>query len=229
MLTSGRSRRSGVLPPYTDLASRRWFLAPARLFLEPESDLITLHTIQTREAYQTLARESVLVGDSSRGWEEFQEAYGWMLRQMDVRGLPGTAGGLLWLWPAPTARDLRGSARRARGDVLLTVRVALGRALLSEFSDWHAVLNRYLHVPARPDESHKDREARWMALDDDFRARAKPYDRAPLVEWPTELRAELESSWVAIFDPSTWSTNQSLQATMREVHAADVVRAVRIR
>jgi hypothetical protein len=79
-----------------------------------------------------------------------------------------------------------------------------------------------------PDESPEDWEARWTAVDDDFRARAKSYERAPLAEWPGALRADLESSWEAIFDPGTWSAKRTLQATMREICSADVVRAVRI-
>lgn len=218
------------LPAFADLPVRPWFLAPPRrLPLFRDAQTLTLHTFQTREAYETLAADGVLVGDSSRGWHEFQEAYGWMLRQMDERGVHGPAGGLLWLWAGITTRQLRDDARRARGHVLLTVRVPRDRVLISEFSDWHAALNRFLHVPARPGESPDAWERRWTALDDDFRARATPYERLPIDEWPQSIRTEIEASWEAIFDPATWSAKASLQATMRELRAPDVVRAVRIR
>lgn len=187
-----------------------------------------LHTIQTREAYGALAADGVLAGDSSRGWDEFQEAYDWMLRQMDQRGLPGPAGSMLWLWASITPRQLRDDARRARDHILLTVRVPRERALISDFSDWHAVLNRFLHVALRPGENHEAWEIRRAALDDDFRVRAEPYECLPITEWRQGLRAELESSWEAIFDPETWGEGASLQATMRELRADDVVRAARI-
>jgi len=67
--------------------------------------------------------------------------------------------------------------------VLLAVRVARERVLLSDFHDWHTVLNQSLHVPPLPGES----------------------------------------------DPATWRTPPVLQATIRELRAEDVVRAVRIR
>jgi len=194
-----------------------------------------MYTFQTREAYETLRRDGVLVGDSSKGADDwageqvFREAYAWMRRQM-ARRLPGPPHrGLLWLWPTATRELLRDIAKYARGEVLLTVRVARERALLSEFSDWHAVLNRYLHVPVNPGESEDEWELRWTALDDDFGARAKPYDAAPITEWPDELRVEIESSWEAIFDPATWRPKLNLQATISELRTADVVRAVRIR
>lgn len=193
-----------------------------------DGEQLTLQTLQTREAYETLARDGALVGDSSRGWAEFQEAYGWMLREMDRR-LSGSKGGLLWLWPTATRARLRDDARRARGDVLLSVRVARDRVLLSDFMDWHSALNRSLHVPALPGESDADWESRWTVLDDDFRARTAPYGSLPMNDWPEYLRAEIEASWDAIFVPTTWRAKPVLQATMREVRSADVVRAVRIR
>lgn len=187
-----------------------------------------MHTIQTRDAYETLTRAGVLVGDSSLGPSEFQEAYAWMLRQMDRR-IQATPGGLLWLWPAAARKRLLRSAKLAKSDVLLTVRVARDRVLLSDFLDWHAVLNRSLHVPAIPGESEGEWESRWNALDDDFHTRTGSYSALPITGWPDDLRAELESSWEAIFDPASWRTRPALQATMRDLRAEDVVRAVRIR
>jgi len=214
---------------YLELPVRPWFLAPPlRVVSEPGAESLTMYTIQTRDAYETLVRDGVLVGDSSLGWPEFQEAYAWMMRQMDQR-LPGPPGGLLWLWPTATRRRLRDEARHARGEVLLTVQVAKERVLLSEFLDWHAVLNRSLHVPQLPGESDEAWETRWRPIDDEFDARAKPYRKEPIAAWPGALRAEIESSWESIFDPATWRTPPVLQATMRELRAEDIVCAVRIR
>lgn len=49
--------------------------------------------------------------------------------------------------------------------------------------------------------------------------------REPITAWPEALRAEIESSWEAIFDLTTWRTPPVLQ----ELRAEDVVGAVRIR
>lgn len=226
---TAKATEGPILRAFAELPSRPWFLAPPlRVVREPRAEVPTLYTIQTREAYEALVNDGVLVGDSSRGWEEFQEAYGWMLRQMERR-LPGPRDGLLWLWPTATRQQLRDSARHARGDVLLTVKVPRERVLLSEFSDWHAVLNRSLQVPQRLAETDEGWQARWTKLDDAFDARAKPYRALPISEWPDDLRAEIEASWEAIFDPATWRPKPDLQATMRQLHPVDVVRAVRIR
>jgi len=229
MSTTAPSAARPRLRPYGDLPARPWFLAPPlRVVSDPGAEALTMYTIQARDAYETLVRDGVLVGDSSLGWPEFQEAYAWMLRQMDQR-LPGQSGGLLWLWPTATPSRLRDDARHARGEVLLTVRVAKERVLLSEFFDWHAVLNRSLHVPPLPGESDETWEVRCNPIDEDVDARAKPYRKEPIATWPEALRTEIESSWEAIFDPATWRTPPALQATMRELRAKDVVRAVRIR
>jgi hypothetical protein len=216
------------LRPYAKLRARPWFAAPpVRVVSKPGAEVLTMYTIQSGEAYETLARDGVLIGDSSLGWDHVQEAYAWMLRQMERR-LPGSGAGLLWLWPAATREQLRDSAKHSRGGVMLTVKVARERVLLSEFSDWHSSLNRSVLVPQMPGETGDEWDQRWTTLDDDFRARAEPYDSLPISEWPTDLRAEIEASWEAIFDPATWPAKPALQATMHELRPADVVRAVRI-
>ncbi|MFT4234454.1 MAG: DUF3841 domain-containing protein [Microbacterium sp.] len=219
----------GALRAYDELPKRSWWLAPpAHVVSSPGADMLTMYTIQTRDAYETLACDGVLVGDSTRGWPEYQEAYGWMLREMDRR-LPSTDGGLLWLWPKATRRVLSDNAKHARGEVLLTVRMPREQVLLSEFVDWHCVLNRFLHIPQHPGESDQAWERRGDAVHDGFDARARPFSEAPIEQWPNGLRAEIEGSWQAIFDPTTWGADAALQATARRVLASDVLRAVRIR
>ncbi|MFC0674584.1 DUF3841 domain-containing protein [Brachybacterium hainanense] len=215
--------------PYDELPRRPWFLAPPRrIATDIGAASLRLHTIQTREAYSTLVRDGRLIGEASRGEPLFQDAYSWMQRQMDDRMIPGHAGGMLWLWASTSHRQLRTCARRTRGDVLLTVTIAPERTLISEFSDWHAVLNQYLHVPVEPGMSDAAWEARWERLGADFEERADEFRSEPLERWPRALRTELESSWEAIFDPSTWQAGRALQATVRELRSADVTRAVRI-
>lgn len=216
------------LRSYAELPTRPWFLAPPRrISSDLDAKTLRLHTFQTARAYETLTRDGLLVGDSSRGLADFQEAYEWMLKQME-QYLAGPPDGLLWLWPNATHRLLRNVARHASGEVLLTVHVPRERMLVSDFSDWHTVLNRCLHVPRQTDESDAEWDARWQARTDAFETRCEPYVSLATSEWPTELRAELETSWEAIFDPVTWPRKPDLQATMRELRRDEVVRAVRI-
>ncbi|WP_456283659.1 DUF3841 domain-containing protein [Microbacterium sp. JZ101] len=169
----------------------------------------------------------MLVGDFSRGFPEFQDAYAWMRGQMERR-VPAGPDGLVWFWVNPTRRLLRSCARRAHGEVLLTVTVAREQALVSDFDGWHAALNGWLHVPRFTNESEDDWERRADALDRDIASRLGASERAPFHQWPAELRAEAERSWEAIFDPDTWDPRRALQATMRELKAEDVIRASRI-
>lgn len=184
---------------------------------------------EVRAAARALSEGVRLVGEPRRGDPDFQDSYSWMLKQMAERNVPGPRDAMLWLYAATTGRELRVNARRARGEVMLSVRVPRRRVLISDLADWHAVLNQYLHVPLLSGESEEAWEKRWVALDDDFTARTEHCSSRPVAQWPEALRSELETSWEAIFDPATWVAGRTLQATLRELRAEDVLRAVRIR
>lgn len=217
------------LREFHDLPAIPWFITPFLRSVSSSREMLALSTFQTREAYEVLVRDGVLVGDSTRAWEQFQEAYAWMSRAMEDRRVPGPSDGMVWLWPNPTRRRIRSHAKQASGDVLLTVCVPREWVVISEFADWHFALNRMLHVPQRLGESYEAWDARWSRVWGQFKARVGDLGRRPTAEWPPELRDEIESSWEAIFDPATWQPDSTLQATMRSLRTEDVVRAVRIR
>lgn len=70
-----------------------------------------------------------------------------MLRAMEDRGVPGPAGGLVWLWPNQTRKRIRTHAKPAKGDVLLTACPPLDQVIISELADWHSALDRMLYFP----------------------------------------------------------------------------------
>lgn len=196
---------------------------------DPGAATLTLHTVQHFDAYAEMLATGVM---KPRRWadeDDFAEAYEWMLRNMDER-LPSSGSGILWCWAKIRRRDLVRTCRLARGEVLMTCRVPRERVLLSEFFDWHCVLNRSLHVPQRLGEDSDTFWARAEPLIDDLHARATAagLPTQSLRGWPSELRGELEDSWTGIFDPTAWNDRSSVQATVHEIHLADVVRAVRI-
>lgn len=195
----------------------------------PRQELLTLCTFQTREAYDVLVDEGVLIGDPTRGWDEFQEAYAWMIRAMEDRGVPGPADGMVWLWPNPTQRRIRTHAKQAKGDVLLTVCLPPDQVIISEFADWHFPLNRMLHVPQATGEDDAAWESRWGRVKGEFDSRLGDWKRRPIIEWPPELRDEIENSWEAIFDPTNWQSDSTLQATAHQLRAEDIIGVVRIR
>lgn len=198
---------------------------------------VDLHTFQTFEAFDELRRIGVLEG-SPRYWtEDFAEAYRWMKREMDRR-LPTSGDGMVWMWAATTRRDLLGSARRARGDVLVSVRIPRKHVLLSHFGDWHCVLNRTLLIPGDRDAPWPDWETHCDRVWDDWSERTRDCFQSPLKAWPEPLREELERSWQAIFDPATWVESYDgaswvparyLQATAHRITLDEVTRAVRLR
>lgn len=224
-LRSDRSR----LRSFNDLPALPWFIVPFPRSSASGRELLTLSTFQTREAYEVLVRDGVLIGDSTRGWDEFQEAYAYLIRVMKDRGVPGPADGMLWLWPNPTRRRIRSHAKQARGEVLLTVRLSPDQVVISEFADWHFALNRMLHVPQGVGEGDEAWETRWGRVTDDFDSRVGDLKRQPIAEWPPELRDEIENSWEAIFDPTMWHPDSTLQATTHQLRMDDIIGAVRIR
>lgn len=171
-------------------------------------ETLILHTIQTSDAWRQLAATGVLIPDVDRAEADFHIAYAWMDRQMSARGLMGE--GMLWLWGRIPRQALRGSARLSPGSVLMTVRVPKDRVLLSDFADWHFVLNNAPYVAVRDGESDEEWEGRSDAIE-------------------AAGRGAVEGTWEAIFDPDLWQEGGDLQATIREIRASDVVRAVRIR
>ncbi|CAB4684440.1 MAG: DUF3841 domain-containing protein [Actinobacteria bacterium] len=158
--------------------------------------------------------------------------YAWLTQEMSHHVT--TAGDtVIWLWARTTRRDLRHLLRHpdARGEVLLTATIARHRVLLSDFSDWHQVLNRAPHVPRTPDEDHATWWARAEPLIEDYHARitAAGLDGTGYLDLPDTYRDELERGWRAIFDPATWAPGESVQATVHELRVADITRAIRIR
>ncbi|MBG6096536.1 DUF3841 domain-containing protein [Nocardioides luteus] len=217
-----------------------WFLAtPAAPHVRADAApgaYVDLHTFQTVEAFDELRRTGVLEGSSRYWMEDFAEAYRWMKREMDRR-LPTSGDGMVWMWAATTRRELLASARRARGDVLVSVRLPRKHVLLSHFDDWHHVLNRTLHIPGDRDVPWPDWEARFDRSWDDWSERTRGCEEIPLDSWPEPLREELERSWQAIFDPATWVESYDgaswvparyLQATAHRITLDEVTRAVRL-
>lgn len=193
------------------------------------ADRLLLHTIQTAEAFEELQSTGKLKPDTSLAEPHFEDAYGWMLRQMASR-LPTTGDGALWFWARIHRRDLVDLCKCSPGSVLLTCRVPRERVLVSHFGDWHAVLNGSPHVPDLPGESEEDYVARLERIFDEFEVRQKAagVPRQPIRDWPADLRADLERTWEHILDPSTFCRSDTLQATMHVLHNEDVVEAVHL-
>lgn len=212
---------------------RLWRAVPRDKQSDLDSPTIRLHTVQALEAYEQLASTGILTADATRVGElpGQRHCYSWMDAQMTARGLPGN--GMLWLWARIARGDLVNLARMNRGSVLLTVEVPADRVLLSDFIEWHCVLNGDLMIPNVPGETEAEWERRWEAAHEDWDKRIQGLrtgnlNTLDLDYWPAGLRAELEASWEAIFERDAWHVPWQVQGTVREIRAADVVREVEI-
>ncbi|MGN0064236.1 MAG: DUF3841 domain-containing protein [Nocardioides sp.] len=129
---------------------------------------------------------------------------------------------------------MRYSAAQNRGEVLLEVVVPCDRVLLSGFDDWHCVLNSSLLVPVTAGEDNDEWWARAEPMIEDFAARvsAAGFSNSGMQDvraWPDDLRTEIETSWLGVFDRSQWDRDEYVQAVVHEIRAEDVVRVTRIR
>lgn len=85
-------------------------------------------------------------------------------------------------------------------------------------------------IPKLPGESEDEFDVRWDQVFDDFHARLKAagVGNTPVRLWPAAFRAEAEQAWECIFDRTNFSRRDYWQATLHELHAGEVVEAVRI-
>jgi hypothetical protein len=211
-------------------AHRDSALPPGRIAYDIGAPVLLLHTLQSEDAFEELLFTGRIAPDPARFEPDFADAYAWMFRQMDQR-LSTQGDGALWLWAKIRRQDLLSNCSRSRGKVLLTCRVPRKRVLLSEFNDWHRVLNgspNVLPLPGECDDAYGDR---LHALLDDFfaRVRATGVRDDAVNTWPEDLRQEIEASWESIFEPANYESTSYWQATVHELHAEDVTGAVRFK
>lgn len=212
--------------------TRPWWLAPERTPDQRiDTPAITIHSVQSRAAYDVLARGGVLRPDPcSSDDPALTAAYDWMRRRAaDL--LPTSGDWLLWGWARTTRRDLVRAASRARGDVLLTARVPREHALLSHVDDWHAVVNANPAMGWIDGESDAAYAQRVQAAYDDLESRLEAAGLSildPISDWPTEVRRDVEATWECIFDVHAYPSHHHLQAVVHELRPHQVVRAVRI-
>jgi hypothetical protein len=227
--THERTTRTHDLPGYDRLPRRVPPLLGVPRLRRPDlgRDFLSLITVQSRDAYEALHRDGVLHGDPRLGEPDYAEAYAWMSDQMGRR-VPENGPGMLWLWARVRRSAVIDHARANPGSVLLSVRVARDRVLISDYLDWHQVLNRSLNVGILPHETDEEWSRRFDTEQAAWDERTRPFATTPIDAWPATLRDEIQQSWNTIFDLDAVPPHRPLQATIRCLRANDVTRAVRI-
>lgn len=178
-----------------------------------------LWTIQGIEIYEQLQRDGVTYCSQPIMSDEptFMHAYHWMTEQMRRRiGEPPIKGieFPLWAWyqynSAKSNKPPRNINTAPEGiSAYMEIEIPEKDVLLSEFSNWHAVLNE------APIDNWKKIFKKTDLLD-------KEAGRMlALKEYPLEIQKEIEKSWEAVFDLDrrdktvgrTHKKNRSIQAT----------------
>lgn len=179
-----------------------------------------LWTIQGLAIYQQLQREGVAfcTKPSWEAYETFMRAYRWMADQMRQRiGEPPIKDIIypIWAWyqydSAKSKKPKKSIHNIPEGvSAYMEIEVPDNDVLLSDFSNWHSVLN------GGPLSDWK-KIFKEIDLLDKEAGRVLKFD-----EYPEEIQKEIEKSWEAVFDLDrrdkelgrTHKRNRSIQATL---------------
>ena len=181
-------------------------------------------TMQPAGLYAKLESKGILLTDGRRCYRQFTPAYQWMMAQMRHRLLPSPAKFPWWGWCRWEGKrrakpDLRagGYLRKGQRGVRIELELEDEEVLLSDFSDWHYVLNEWYLSDNEAEDERFERALKKLG-----HKRPAPY--------PEPLRAKMQDSWQRIFelgggDPA-WRgkpSRRSIQATFWELRLKDVV------
>jgi Domain of unknown function (DUF3841) len=214
---AGRRPRSAVEVRTAEAATA---VPAGRLGGNLHADTMTLYAVISADAWTALSTTGRLTGRGDLIDPAFIDAYTWIRRAAARRGL-GDAWPV-WLWAKTTrlelVRQVRNAAREEPGSVLITARIHRSRLLLSEFMEWHSVLNRWPVFPAGISDA--DFDAYYDRLDEEGPGWHRRETAAP------HVRRQLEETWELIFDINMWPATSHWQATVTELAIADVTTAV---
>lgn len=188
-----------------------------------------LWTIQGIEIYNQLQNEGVAYC-TKPSWDiddRFIYAYHWMAKQMIKRiGQPPVDDieYPLWAWyqydsvkkkkPPRSPLDIQEGL-----SAYMEIEIPDEIVLLSNFSNWHAVLNQCAL-------------ANWKQIDKKIDVLDKPAGRIlDFKEYPLEIQNEIENSWEAVFDLDrrdkdvglAHKRNRSIQATFWALYPENIV------
>ena len=186
-----------------------------------------LWTIQGIEIYDQLVRDGVTYC-TKPSWDHddhFMYAYHWIAEQMRKRIGEPPIDGIeypLWAWyqydSAKKKKPLRSPLNVGEGvSAYMEIEIPENKVLLSDFDEWHLPLNQ------GPMRNWKNIWKKMNLLD-------KIADRSlDFMEYPLELRQEIENSWEGIFDLDIrgkgikHKRNRSIQATFWALYPKNIV------
>lgn len=194
-----------------------------------------LWSLQTEKAYQKLEKTGTLrIYDDTHIEKSFIRAYDWLVGEMCKRvGAPPEGVRYpIWAWyqweGKRNRRDLRcgGYAERGTPMVQLTIDIDDKHTLLSDFDEWHYVLN-FWYLSLNERESNRF-EAAYEQEGFQFLDMANSSITNPKIE---KYRQQIIASWQRVFDiwkESPWCgadiNQKSIQATFWELRMDQVLK-----
>ena len=186
-----------------------------------------LWTIQGIEIYEQLVRDGVayctkpIWGDE----DKFMYAYRWMVEQMRKRIGESPIDGIeypMWAWyqydSAKKNKPPRNQCNIPEGlSVYMEIEMPEDVVVLSDFDEWHLPLNQ---GPMR------NWRKIWKKIDLQDKIAGRNLD---FMEYPQNLRQEIEDSWEGIFDLDKrgkrirHKRNRSIQATFWALYMENIV------
>lgn len=111
----------------------------------------TFYTVMPVYTWRQFCKQGYLVGNKDKAL--FPTEYEWMIEQMHKR-IPNYQGEHpVWLWTEYPSHIKSGFVKKRQSGVVLTLEIPDELVLLSDFDDWHCVLN---NVPCAISEEEYD-------------------------------------------------------------------------
>lgn len=183
-----------------------------------------LWTAQTVAVYENLIKTGIHYCDENkiRDFEWWKRAYDWFAEKMAERvgAPPANVKYPIWLWYKWNARhrkpDLRSRSSfgpKGQNMVMLEVEIPDDKVVLSDFDNWHYVLNNsYSYSMAHSEKEFDEIDERLDSLPED------------------ERQIEIEKSWDSIFDITPFKNEFTengtwVQATTWELKSEYIIKA----
>lgn len=177
------------------------------------------------EAYQSFLKKGYIAGDGRRVWKSFRRPYLWMIREMIKRIGPSPIRSQypVWFWfqwdKNKVKPDLRHSGHLMKGTkaVRLTCLLELSDVVLSDFDDWHCVLNNWYCGDDDADWDRWNAELESQGIDPHSGGHWE--NPNPL---PEEYDRRRQASWQKIFDLNRSQVN-TIQGTTWKIDRSQVI------
>lgn len=184
-----------------------------------EEKAMRLWSAQALDVYELIKDRGVYRMDPEKAscYEDFREAYDWLVREMERKVGKRPDGVLYPVWAYAVydgksrEPDLYSLGGPGEEFILFELEIPDDRLVLTEYDTWHYVLNKWFYCRVKDEE--------------DFRSRNDWFDALP----PEEKEKVMERSWQAVFDTELrdngeWDRNgRFVQATFWELRTEDIV------